>query len=84
MFALPMTLMVIVKIKHSAPDSAAKKPGIPEEQMKVGFPACSLAPVVEFSLHLDKPLPGEGKKGLDALAILSQAQALRLASCHLG
>lgn len=65
MFALSMTLMVMVEIKHSAPDSAAKSLASPSKIGGWGVPPIlPLALLVEHSLHLDKPLPGEGKKGL--------------------
>lgn len=59
-FALPMTLMVMVKIKHSDPDSAARMPGSYKEILRVGFPfSCSLCFSLWNPSNTDKPLPEE-------------------------
>ncbi|VTJ75375.1 Hypothetical predicted protein, partial [Marmota monax] len=59
-FALPVTLMVMVKIKHSDPDSVAKMPSFCKRKMRVGFPSlssfgfpCGTLPV-EISISLGK------------------------------
>ena len=63
-FALPVTLMVTVEIKHRAPDSAAEKPGSSKERVRVGLPSCSALDFLGVPLSPDEPLPGEGKEGL--------------------
>lgn len=62
-FALSLTLMIMVRIKYSAPDSAAKKPGFSKEWRRVVvLLVLLLDPMIEPSLHLEKLLPREENK----------------------
>lgn len=63
-FALHMTLMVMVKIKHCDPDSAANAWLLQGENK--GGVSFLLFPwfLVEPSLHGDRSLPGERKEHL--------------------
>lgn len=61
-FALPVTLMVTVEIKHHAPDSAAEKAGSFKERVRAGLlPARPSTSLVSLSAQ-EEPLPGKERK----------------------
>lgn len=82
-FALPVTLMVTVEIKHRAPDSAAEKPGSSKERVRVGLPSCSALDFLGVPLSPDEPLPEERKEGLTR-PLLFLSPGVEVDACLLG
>lgn len=67
-----MTLMVMLKIKHAVPDSAAKRLDFSKEQLRMELPSCSSGcsgRVLSVS-GLAVP-PGRKERPLGTLVILS-------------
>lgn len=62
-FALPVTLMVTVEIKHRAPDSAAEKAGSFKERVRAGLPSCSALDFLGYPSQPRGASPREGNEG---------------------